>query len=218
LARLLAAEGLGPVDAILADLGLSSMQIDNPARGFTFKRPGPLDLRMNPTHGQPASALLAALNEAQLARALQENADEPNAARLAQGLIREQTRRPLLTTTDLAEAIRRVLGEKGSAPAKETLEATLRRVFQALRIEVNDEFSALETFLRYLPDCLKPGGRVAIVSFHSGEDRRVKRAFEEGRRAGVYARIAEEIVRPSQAEVHDNPRSSSAKLRWAVRA
>jgi 16S rRNA (cytosine1402-N4)-methyltransferase len=198
----------GPADAILADLGLSSMQIDNPARGFTFKFDGPLDLRLNPNRGQPASALLGTLNEQRLATLLAENADEPNAIPLARAILRTQNRSPIARTLELAEAIR-ATGADDDA---------VRRTFQALRIAVNDEFSALETFLRNLPACLKSGGRVAILTFHSGEDRRVKKAFQAGERDGSYRQIAREVLRPSGAEVRANPRASSAKLRWAERA
>jgi len=217
LPQVLAAEGVPGAHVVLADLGLSSMQIDDPARGFTFKRPGPLDLRMNPQRGRPASALLASLDAPHLARLLEENADEPRAALLAGGLVAAQQRQGIETTTALAGAIRGVLQALPGRPSKDEGDATVRRIFQALRIAVNDEFGALETFLRQLPDCLLPGGRVAILTFHSGEDRRVKRAFQEAARRGVYARIAEEIIRPGPEEVRANPRSSSAKLRWAVR-
>ena len=198
---------IGGADAILADLGVSSMQIDNPARGFTFKKDGPLDLRMNPERGQPASALLAALTEPKLAQLLAEHSDEPNAALLARALLV----RPIATTSTLANAIR--VAQPRLKPAE--VEDSIRRVFQALRIAVNDEFGALDTFLRHLPQCLRPGGRVAILTFHSGEDRRVKLAFKQGAHDGVYSAIAPDVIRPSPAEVRDNPRSSSAKLRWA---
>ena len=208
LAPLLATAAPGGVAAILADLGVSSMQLDNPARGFTFKAEGPLDLRMNPERGQPASAWLGKVNATQLERALRENSDEPHAALLAPALLRA----PLPTTTALAAVVRQTLGP-GDA-----IEDSVRRVFQALRIAVNDEFGALDAFLRTLPQCLQPGGRVAILTFHSGEDRRVKQAFKAGQRDGLYAGIAPDPQRPSAAEVRANPRSSSAKLRWAIRA
>ncbi len=192
-----------PADCILADLGLSSMQLDNPARGFTYKHDGPLDLRMNPERGQPASALLSTLDEKRLAALLTENADEPNAAPLARAILRA----PIASTIQLAKTIRASGGD----------DDTVRRVFQALRIAVNDEFSALDTFLRQLPLCLKPGGRVAILSFHSGEDRRVKKAFQSGARDGTYRAVAPDVQRPTAAEIRANPRASSAKLRWAQR-
>jgi 16S rRNA (cytosine1402-N4)-methyltransferase len=207
LPRVLAAAGLAGADCVLADLGVSSMQLDNPARGFTAKFAGPLDLRINPRHGQPASALLARLKAAELAAALAENADEPNAALLAPAL----AGRLFATTTELARAVREALPRSG----RDGAELAVRRVFQALRIAVNDEFSALDTFLRVLPSCLNSGGRVAILTFHSGEDRRVKKSFEAGLRAGIYAAIADEVIRPSPEERHANPRSASAKLRWA---
>jgi len=196
------------VQIILADLGLSSMQIDNPARGFTFKAEGPLDLRMNPERAQPASALLANLAESALASLLLENADEPAAASLARHLCASRSTQPILTTTQLARAVR-------SHPGSD--EDTVRRVFQALRIAVNDEFAALDSMLRQLPTCLAPGGRVAILTFHSGEDRRVKLAFKNGLHAGLYDAISPEPLRPTPAEVHANPRARSTKLRWARR-
>lgn len=192
-----------PADLILADLGLSSMQIDNPARGFTFKYDGPLDLRMNPRRGQPASALLASLDPDKLATLLIENSDEPNAEPLARAILQTC----IATTTDLVSTIRRTGRDDDS----------VRRVFQALRIAVNDEFGALDALLRSLPLCLKPGGRVAILTFHSGEDRRVKKAFQSGERDGTYGEIAHEALRPTPDEVRANPRSRSAKLRWARR-
>ena len=193
-----------PADIILADLGLSSMQLDNPTRGFTYKDDGPLDLRMNPQRGQTASALLASLDEPSLAALLRENADEPNSERIAQAILQES----VSTTTQLVTTIRRTGADEDS----------VRRVFQALRIAVNDEFGALDAFLRDLPLCLKAGGRVAILTFHSGEDRRVKKSFLSGKRSGVYSEVAPEVVRTSAEELRANPRSRSAKLRWARRS
>ena len=195
---------------ILADLGVSSMQIDDPARGFSVKLNGPLDMRMNPQRGQPASALLEKIKPAALAILLEENADEPHAAVLAPALAGKS----FVTTTALAAAVRATLPRLN----KEDGDLSVRRVFQALRIAVNDEFSALDTFLRHLPACLNPGGRVAILTFHSGEDRRVKKAFAAGLRDGFYAGIAHEVIRPSADERHANPRSAPAKLRWARKA
>jgi 16S rRNA (cytosine1402-N4)-methyltransferase len=211
LVRLIATEAPGGAHAILADLGLSSMQIDNPERGFTFKHEGPLDLRMNPARGQPASTLLASVSEEKLAQMFTEFSDEPHAIPLARALVQARARAPISTTTALARVVRRTVSDDDA-------EASVRRVFQALRIAVNDEFGALDTFLRHLPECLAPGGRVAILTFHSGEDRRVKQAFKAGLRVGIYLAIAEEVQRPSAEEVHANPRASSAKLRWARRA
>ena len=210
LPQVLAEQGLSGADVILADLGLSSMQIDDPARGFSTKFEGPLDMRMNPQRGQPAAALLKKISPEALANVLVENADEPRAALLAPAL----AGRAFATTKALAEAIREALPRLG----KDEADLTVRRVFQALRIAVNDEFSALDTFLRNLPLCLNPGGRVAILTFHSGEDRRVKKSYEAGLRDGVYAEISPDVIRPTPQERHDNPRSAPAKLRWARKA
>ena len=200
-------------DLVLADLGVSSMQLDNPARGFTFGADGPLDMRMNPNRGVSAAQWLERSSIAQVVEALGENADEPDAEPIAEALSR---RRGYLTTTkDLASEIRAALG---SFRNPEDIEHSVRRVFQALRIQVNDEFGALDALLRGLPDALKPGGRVAVMAFHSGEDRRVKKAFQLGERAAVYSAVAAEVIRASTQERFDNPRSRAAKLRWAKRA
>jgi 16S rRNA (cytosine1402-N4)-methyltransferase len=212
-------ETAGGFDFVLADLGVSSMQIDNPVRGFSFKVDGPLDLRLDPTTGQPASELLQSVTRQRLRELLLENADEPYAAPLAAALQGQY----LETTAELANLVRQTLRaalKRGVPQAERQAETkkVLQRTFQALRIAVNDELGVLELFLSQLPDCLKPGGRVAILSFHSGEDRRVKKAFQSGERAGIYARVAPELLRPSAEEQRANPRSSSAKLRWAVKA
>jgi 16S rRNA (cytosine1402-N4)-methyltransferase len=209
LPKLLARVGIESADIILADLGLSSMQIDDPSRGFSVKHKGPLDMRMNPERGQPASVLLQNIDQEALATLLIENADEPRASALATAL----AGKTFHSTTSLAAAIRSALPRLREAD----LELSVRRVFQALRIEVNDEFSALDTFLRVLPNCLSQNGRIAILTFHSGEDRRVKKFFEAGLSDGSYSEIATEVMRPSAAERNSNPRSTSAKLRWARR-
>jgi 16S rRNA (cytosine1402-N4)-methyltransferase len=200
-------------DLILADLGVSSMQIDDPKRGFTFGDEGPLDMRMNPNRGLSAAAWLERASVKEISRALAENSDEPHADVIAAAL--DVRRGHLATTQELAAEIRRVLLPLG--PGDEA-ERSVRRVFQALRIEVNDEFGALDALLRDLPWCLAPGGRVAIITFHSGEDRRVKKALQEAQRDGTYSDIARDVVRASAAERFDNPRSRPAKLRWARRA
>ncbi|WP_397570713.1 16S rRNA (cytosine(1402)-N(4))-methyltransferase RsmH [Schlesneria sp. T3-172] len=211
------AESPEGADVILADLGLSSMQIDDPDRGFTFKSDGPLDMRLNPQHGQPVSSMLSKLSEKELARILELNADEPQSVRLAGVILDAHAEYPFKTTTDLANVVTEFVRSRRNR-SEDDVKQTLRRVFQALRIAVNDEFGALEAFLRQLPVCLKPAGRVAILTFHSGEDRRVKHAFRDGLRDGIYSQILEEVMRPSPEEQRANPRSSSAKLRWAVKA
>jgi len=199
------------VDAVLADLGVSSMQIDNPSRGFSFKHDGPLDMRMNPQRGLPASEVLARASAEKLQAMLMENADETRAVALAAALAGRKIER----TRELAAMVRSALPR---GMAEDDVDATVRRVFQALRIEVNDEFGVLDTWLRALPSSLKPGGRVAVLTFHSGEDRRVKKAFKAGLLDGIYSRIADEVVRAGPEELRLNPRASSAKLRWAVRS
>ena len=207
LPRALQQFGVGRADIILADLGVSSMQLDNPARGFSVKEDGPLDMRMNPARGQTASALLAGIAPEKLTRLLVENADEPFAVPLATALAGQRFE----STKQLAVRIRTTLGSLN----REEVELSIRRTFQALRVAVNDEFPALDALLRQLPSCLKPGGRVAILTFHSGEDRRVKKSFKDGRLHGLYDEISAEVIRPDPAERHANPRSASAKLRWA---
>jgi 16S rRNA (cytosine1402-N4)-methyltransferase len=215
VAQWIAAEAPGGADVLLADLGLSSMQMDDPVRGFTFKVDGPLDMRMNPSRGRTAAELLSQLDREGLARLLKENADEPRAGELAEAILRAQVRAPLTTTAALAQVVRSACGPpRGSADESD---AVVRRVFQALRIAVNDELGALDALLRSLPFCLKPGARAAFLTFHSGEDRRVKRAFRAGQRAGVYALIAARPIRATPEEQRANPRSASAKLRFAVR-
>jgi 16S rRNA (cytosine1402-N4)-methyltransferase len=186
------------------------MQLDNPGRGFSFKHGGPLDMRMNPQRPVSARELLQKLRADKLAIVLEDYADEPRAALLAQALAGQD----LTSTLALAAAVKKALPPR---LREEEIDSTIRRVFQALRIAVNDEFSALDTFLRDLPRCLKPGGRVAILTFHSGEDRRVKRAFESGLSGGLYSQISEEVQRPSAEEMRGNPRAAPAKLRWAIK-
>jgi len=214
LQKALAAEGLAHADVILADLGVSSMQLDDPERGFSYKGVGPLDMRMNPLRGEPAWQMITRWSEEDLGRLLEDNADEPH-SRLIAGLLKQQP----IDTTHAAERLLRT-GLTAALPhlAKTDVKMSVRRTFQALRIAVNDEFSALDALLRSLPPGLAPGGRVAILTFHSGEDRRVKKAFQAGRRAGLYSAIAEEVIRATREETRANRRASAAKLRWAVRA
>ena len=233
----------GGFDFLLADLGVSSMQIDDPSRGFSWKTEGPLDLRMDPEHGTGAAERLKELEEDELEGLFAENADEPKASALARA-IRSAIRsgKAPETTTDLRNIVYTVYGLKEEAPgrwvpagkragrkpsgkaegtAEDPLAAAKKacaRVFQALRIDVNREFEVLYEFLEKLPDAMKPGGRIAILTFHSGEDRLVKKAFKAGYQAGIYAKIADDVIRPSSEECVRNPRARSTKLRWAVRA
>ncbi len=216
----------GGFDFLLADLGVSSMQIDDPSRGFSWKTEGPLDLRMDPEHGTSAAERLKELDEEELAGLFAENADEPRALELARA-IRSAIRRGKApeTTTDLRNIVFTVYGLKEETPGrwgpKNSLDAAKKacaRVFQALRIDVNRELEVLYEFLEKLPAAMKSGGRIAILTFHSGEDRLVKKAFKAGYQAGVYAEIADDVTRPSAEECVRNPRARSTKLRWAVKA
>ena len=215
LPQVLADVGVSAVDIVLADLGVSSMQLDNPARGFTWKEPGPLDMRMNPTKGESASALLARIDEADFARMLDEHSDEPYADDIARLL--KSHKAPVDTTNLLERIVRTGLTRAYPRLDKPDVKMSVRRTLQALRIAVNDEFSVLDALLRSLPQVLAPGGRVVFLTFHSGEDRRVKKAFQAGQRAGIYAEIAKDVIRSSMEETRSNRRSTSAKLRWAVR-
>ncbi len=214
LAAMVAQHAPGGADLILADLGVSSMQHDTPARGFNFKTVGPLDMRMDPSRGRTAAEVLADLDEAALAALLAAHADEPHARLIAQLLTRER----VTSTHALERTVRLGLGAALPDLPRGDIKLSIRRTLQALRIAVNAEFDALERLLDALPACLAPGGRVAILTFHSGEDRRVKKAFQTGHRAGLYSSIAREVVRSTKEETRANRRASSAKLRWAVRA
>jgi 16S rRNA (cytosine1402-N4)-methyltransferase len=214
LPQVLAAEGLAAADVVMADLGVSSMQLDNPDRGFNYKEPGPLDMRMNPSRGEPASRLLTRVSEEKLAALLRDNADEPHAEFIAR-LLKEN---PVDTTHALESLVRLRLGAMDGTLTKTEIKLSVRRTFQALRIAVNDELSVLDALLRALPHSLAPGGRVAVLTFHSGEDRRVKKAFQAGHRAGIYSAIATDVIRSTREELHANRRAQAAKLRWAVRA
>ncbi len=209
----------GLLHFVLADLGVSSMQIDNPERGFSLKADGPLDLRLNPKSGQPAAAFLKTLSEEELEEILIENADEPYAADIAAAIIFNLKKgRPIETTEELKTIIKDTLDFLPASEKIEGIKKSCQRSFQALRIAVNDEFGVLDKFLAKLPDALVSGGKVAILSFHSGEDRRVKKAFQTFYRQGIYSDIAPDPIRPSLQEIGSNPRARSAKLRWAVKA
>ena len=204
-------------DFVLADLGVSSMQIDNPERGFTFKHDGPLDLRLNPTAGVTAAERLRELKQDELVGMLVENADEPYADRIAAAVMRTfRQGKTISTTKQLAAIVEQALSFLPASQRKEAVRKSCQRTFQALRIDVNSEFEVLYAFLEKLPSVLKSGGRAAVLTFHSGEDRLVKKAFKQHFREGIYSEIAENVIRPSGQECFDNPRAKSTKMRWAL--
>ena len=206
-------------DFVLADLGVSSMQVDDPQRGFTFKQEGPLDLRLDPSSGVSGAQRLRELDGEELEAMLVENADEPYAQEIAKTIMQIFRKGGRIDTTrQLAAAVEEALSFLPAAERKESVKKSCQRTFQALRIDVNSEFEVLYSFLEKLPGILKSGGRAAILTFHSGEDRLVKKAFRQGLREGVYSAVSEEVTRPSAAECYQNPRAKSTKLRWAVRA
>lgn len=213
------AEEAGGFDFILADLGVSSMQIDNPDRGFTYKFDGPLDLRLDPEKGESAAERLREVSYEELVGMFQENSDEPYAEEIATVIMkRNRTKNYVETTTQMKDAIEEALAFVPEKDRKEAVKKSCQRCFQALRIDVNSEFEVLYDFLAKLPDALRPGGRVAILTFHSGEDRLVKRAFKAGVKAGVYSEVSKDVIRPSAEECARNPRARSTKMRWAVKA
>ena len=206
-------------DFALADLGVSSMQIDNPERGFSFKHDGPLDLRLDPSSGVPASQRLMELGMDELENMLQENSDEPYAEEISRTIFKLfKKKQPIETTRQLAAAVEEALSFLPEKERKEAVKKSCQRVFQALRIDVNSEFEVLYSFLDKLPGVLKPGGRVAVLTFHSGEDRLVKQAFRQHQREGIYSEVAQDVIRPSAEECYQNPRARSTKMRWAIRA
>lgn len=209
----------GPLNFVLADLGVSSMQIDNPERGFSYKSEGPLDLRLNPKKGISAAERLKNISEDELHGMLVENADEPHAEAIACAIISEIKKGvDISTTTQLQHIIKEALKFIPENKRNDEIKKSCQRSFQALRIDVNSEFEVLYEFLEKLPDVLAEGGRVAILSFHSGEDRLVKKSFKRLFREGVYREIAPEIIRPSAEECNINSRARSTKMRWAIKA
>jgi 16S rRNA (cytosine1402-N4)-methyltransferase len=209
----------GLFDFILADLGVSSMQIDNPDRGFSYKREGPLDLRLNPERGISAAERLRTISQKELEGMLLENSDEPYSQIISKAIISEiQKGTVISTTTKLQQVIGDALQFIPAHERKEAIKKSCQRTFQALRIDVNSEFEVLFEFLEKLPNALNKGGRVAILTFHSGEDRLVKRSFKNLMNEGVYSEIATEVIRPTAEECNMNSRARSAKLRWAIKA
>lgn len=213
-------EKYGPFDFMMADLGVSSMQIDDPKRGFSYKMEGPLDLRLNPKKGVSAAERLCEVTREELEGMLIENSDEPYAFEIATEIMRWQKRgQKIETTTQLKEAIEKALEKlPDNKEKKDIVKKTCQRVFQALRIDVNSEFEVLEEFLEKLPYVLAPNGRVAILTFHSGEDRLVKKAFKRFKKEGIFSEIAKDVIRPSAEECRQNPRARSTKMRWAIKA
>ena len=200
---------LGPVDAILADLGFSSDQLGNPQRGLSFQLDGPLDMRLDPTRGEPASSLVHRLHEHELADLLWQYGEERHSRRIARKIVEARQKKAIATTGQLADLVRSCVKRSRVNPIDPAT-----RVFQALRIAVNDELGALERFLVLLPECLKPGGRAAVISFHSLEDRLVKRAF---RQHEIWEELTRKPLTATDAEATTNPRARSAKLRVARR-
>ncbi len=205
-------------DFAMADLGVSSMQIDNPERGFTYKFEGPLDLRLNPEKGISAAQRLLNISQPELEGMLIENSDEPYAKEISTVILSEIRKgNAITTTTQLQKAVEKALVRVPAEKRKETVKKSCARTFQALRIDVNNEFEVLETFLEKLPNVMKKGGRIAILTFHSGEDRLVKKSFQRFYREGIYSEIAKDVIRPSAEECNRNSRARSTKMRWAIR-
>lgn len=215
------AKKYGKFDFVLADLGVSSMQIDNPERGFSYKTDGPLDLRLDPTKGETAAERLAKLEFDEIVGLFMENADEPYAEEIARNIISfRKAGHEIKTTTDLRQVIEKTVSTVGGLSQQEKKEIagkSCARCFQALRIDINKEFDSLYKLLEKLPDVLNPGGKVVFLTFHSGEDRLVKQAFRQQMREGLYSDVARDVIRPSAKECIDNPRARSTKLRWAVK-
>ena len=206
-------------DFVLADLGVSSMQIDNPKRGFSYKVEGPLDLRLNPEKGVSGAERLLELNRKEIEHMLIENADEPYAEQIAANIMKWRYMcKPIETTTNLRDCIAEALSFLPKYEQKEAVKKSCQRCFQAIRIDINSEFDVLYAFLEKLPNVLNAGGRVAILTFHSGEDRLVKKAFQALYRTGIYSDIAHDVIRPTAEECVRNSRAKSTKMRWAIRS
>jgi 16S rRNA (cytosine1402-N4)-methyltransferase len=209
----------GKFDFVVADLGVSSMQIDNPNRGFSFKTDGPLDLRMNPKQGISAAERLKTMHKDEIEGMLVENADEPYAVEIATEIVNHLHQgKAIDSTNDLSNVISAALKFLPFSKRNEAIKKSSQRTFQALRIDINHEFEVLYTFLEKLITVLKPNGKVAILTFHSGEDRLVKKSFQYYYRNGIYKVITDGPIRPSLEEQSSNSRSKSAKLRWAIKA
>ena len=224
IVKVLRIEQIDAADIIFADIGVSSMQVDDAARGISYKNDGPLDMRMDGRLEKTGSDLLAELSKDQLSEMLWENSDEPDHDVIAQWIVAQRISRPI---TQVSELVRLVFNAKGLTDKtwKKKQKASgfgsahpAARTFQALRIMVNDELGVLKRLLDAGPECLKPGGRIGIISFHSGEDRLVKRSFRDGYEAGIYEAISDKAIVPDKWEIMKNSRSSSARFRWARKA
>jgi 16S rRNA (cytosine1402-N4)-methyltransferase len=218
--EILAGEGLEGFDIIFADLGVSSMQVDDPTRGVSYAHDGPLDMRMDDRLARTGADLLAEMSREQLATAMGELSDEPDAGTIADWIVSQRDVQPIATTAQLA---RLVLNAKGFSPRSRRRPWEVpgglhpaAKTFQALRILVNDELGSLAALLSAAPRCLRKGGRIGVISFHSGEDRLVKNAFRNGLAEGIYHSACEKVITPTSSEVRRNPRGSSAKFRWAL--
>lgn len=212
------AEKYGPFDFVLADLGVSSMQIDNPERGFTYKYEGPLDLRLNPNQGVSAAERINTISKDELEGMLIENSDEPYAYEIAKKIVEERRKNKIETTLQLKDIIEKALIHIPKKEREEAVKKSCARTFQALRIDVNNEFEVLYEFLEKLPNVLAPNGRVAILTFHSGEDRLVKKSFKTLKKQGIYSDVARDVIRPGKEECMRNPRAKSTKMRWAIKS
>jgi 16S rRNA (cytosine1402-N4)-methyltransferase len=202
------------VDAVLADVGVASTQIDDPARGFSYRKDGPLDMRMDPSKPRTAADLVNSMSEDELAAAFLELGDETDAPEIARIICERRAAAPITTTFELmaivCEARDFTIQRAGGAKLHPAA-----RTFQALRIMVNRELGNLDKLLEVLPHALKPGGVAAVISFHSGEDRRVKYHFRDGFREGIYSEETRDPIVATEEEIAENPRAKAAKLRWA---
>lgn len=213
------AKECGKFDFVLADLGVSSMQIDNPKRGFSYKTDGPLDLRLDPLHGDSAAERLRQIEQKEFEGMLIENSDEPYAKEIATKVFEKmRLGEPMNTTTELRQAVEEALVRVPKEERADAVKKSCARTFQALRIDVNSEFEVLYSFLENLDGILNPGGRVAVLTFHSGEDRLVKKVFKDLQKAGVYSEVSKDVIRPTQEECRVNPRAKSTKMRWAIKS
>lgn len=228
LPEVLAEQGIAQVHGLIADLGMSSLQVDDPARGFSFRHEGPLDMRMDQRGSLTAAEIIRTYAEDELAALLQEVGQERWARRIANRIVQARARQPITTTTQLAQIIAEAVPgrrlsrhsprwRRSAAPRGRGGLHPATRTFMALRIAVNQEIDALTQLLKSLPDVLLPGGRAAIITFHSLEDRLVKHTFAAAAREGVYRLLTKKPVRPSEQEEASNPRSRSAKLRAVER-